>query len=589
MKWLVAYLTGIATSVISGVFLGFFFNGLNKEMAYISLTIGLLVAILVIRNAKFSSGLEKKDFSFWSVFTICAFSLFSLRAFLWLIFRVKDSIKVLSPNNLGDISLHINFIQYLANGISFWPDNQIYAGEKIHYPIGMDLFNSLLVLAGADLFQSLIWIGLLSSLGTMLALLIWGRSFTLAGFLFSGGFIGFQFFHFFTFQDYQTELAWKSIPLSMFVTQRGLLYALPAGLLLLSSWRERYFNSKKKSDSTRACCSTPLPFWIEILLYSSMPIFHIHTFIFFSFLLGIWVLFIPKDKKLSLLKFVLLSIPLATFFMLLLIDFSKTSSMIYLKWGWMQEKENFFRFWLLNFGMFLPLVTLLLLEIPYIPGVSKKESNNLSEQFKQNRMFTIPAVFLFVLFCNVMMAPWAWDNCKLLIWAYLILLPYLWENLISTWNIFCKYWICFILFFSGFVCICGGFNSAAGHEIFRYSEVTEVNQAIKNLPIENRFAAFPAYNHPLIFCGRKVVLGYPGWIWSHGYKLEPHNKKLKKLMLGEDGWQNAAKELGVRYIYWGYRENEEYKNSKRPWELTAKKIASGNWGEIFDLTQQTSN
>ena len=67
----------------------------------------------------------------------------------------------------------------------------------------------------------------------------------MAGFLFNGGLAGFEFFQTHQFIDYQAErIAWKSIPLTMFVTQRGLLYAIPAGLLLLLHWRRKYFPSK---------------------------------------------------------------------------------------------------------------------------------------------------------------------------------------------------------------------------------------------------------------------------------------------------------------------------------------------------------
>jgi hypothetical protein len=65
---------------------------------------------------------------------------------------------------------------------------------------------------------------------------------TNAGFLFNGGIAGFQFFDTHKFLDYQGDkaIAWKSIALSMFVTQRGLLYAIPAGVLLLWHWRETF-------------------------------------------------------------------------------------------------------------------------------------------------------------------------------------------------------------------------------------------------------------------------------------------------------------------------------------------------------------
>ena len=64
----------------------------------------------------------------------------------------------------------------------------------------------------------------------------------------------------------------------MFVTQRGLLYAIPAGLLLLWQWRARH-----GSDSERE--KRLLPVWAEYILDPTMPLFHIHTFIALSIVL----------------------------------------------------------------------------------------------------------------------------------------------------------------------------------------------------------------------------------------------------------------------------------------------------------------
>ena len=41
---------------------------------------------------------------------------FGLRAFCWLVFVNGDSIYVLSPNNLGDLPLHLTYIRYFAKG-----------------------------------------------------------------------------------------------------------------------------------------------------------------------------------------------------------------------------------------------------------------------------------------------------------------------------------------------------------------------------------------------------------------------------------------------------------------------------------------
>src|SRR4029453_13901103 len=96
----------------------------------------------------------------------------------------------------------------------------------------------------------LVWVGLLASLAIFYGFYRWGGTFAVAGFLFNGGIAGFQFLKTFKFLDYQgtaadiahKPIAWKSIALSMLVTQRGWLYAIPAGLVLLWQWRERFFS-----------------------------------------------------------------------------------------------------------------------------------------------------------------------------------------------------------------------------------------------------------------------------------------------------------------------------------------------------------
>jgi hypothetical protein len=104
------------------------------------------------------------------------------------------------------------------------------------------------------------------------------------------------------------------------------------------------------------------------------------------------------------------------------------------------------------------------------------------------------------------------------------------------------------------------------------------------MPLEARFAAWPTFNHPLLLDGRKVVMGYPGHLWTQGF--EDYGKTedlLKKLMQGGPNWRDLARTLQVRYIFWGKDEKKNYASSQRPWEKTAALAASGTWGAIYDL------
>jgi len=573
MRWLAASLAVVCASVLTAVALAFAFGRLTPAVAVVSLCGGLGVGLLALASTR---GAEKKRSlpGGWEWLPIIVFVLFSLRAFCWLIFADDDAIKVLSPNNLGDMALHLTYINYLANGARFWPDEPIFPGHPLHYPVGTDLFNSLLVLCNMDIYRGLIWAGLAGCAATGLALYEWGGAFALAGFLFNGGASGFAFFHTWIIKDYQEDHAWKSIPLAMFVTQRGLLYALPAGLLLLVSWRDRFFRGKPGR----------IPLWLEVLLYSSMPLFHVHTFIFLSLLLGCWFATGIASRR-AVIELVAWSVLPATALVGFVCGFSGGGAMIHLvdltnAGPWTQGNENFFTYWFGNFGI-LPVLTLLLAGV-----LARSLERGKRTGDPEAAAFVFPSLAIFLFACVVILAPWDWDNIKLLLWCYLAVLPFLWRNLLAQWPPAARAPICFALFFSGFISLFGGIDqSHKGYELAKRSELDGTKNAVRARPIDEIFAGSPAYNHPLLLLGRKMVMGYPGHLWSHGYDYQAREKKLGQLMMGDAKWREIAASLNVRYLFWGEKEEAEgdegYAGSRQPWK--EREIAEGEWGKIYDL------
>jgi len=598
-----------------------------------------------------------------------------VRSFCWLLYIDGSEWKIQSPNNLGDLSLHITWIRNFASGVPLWPDNPIYAFSKLRYPAGIDLFNALLCLVHVDLIPGLVWTGLLASLATFYAFFRWGGTFAVAGFLFNGGIAGFQFFKTFKFLDYQgtaadvahKAIAWKSIALSMFVTQRGWLYAIPAALILLWQWREKYFrgnavptenlsvqDAAAEADPTKESVKTddseprstdaiddagqatavnprgrsgPLPFWVELSLYAIMPLFHVHTFIALTIVLLIALFFerltLPKIfsnapiRKHAAKLLGAAFIP-ATFFVWLVTDHFRAKSL--LKWhpGWVQDSPDFsapffrlgpanfpidaphlwlarktwngviapfFQFWLTNFGLWV-LLTLALVALCI--WRAWKSGWRWGKTPPANIAFVLPAVVIFGFGYFVQTAPWDWDNLKLMVWGYFLILPFLWSDLLARWAFPERAITCIALFASGFVTLLGGLT--AGHPGFGLIErarLDGIGNAIQSLPVEARFAAWPTYNHPLLLEGRKVVLGYPGHLWTQGFDYNDANNKLTALMRGAPNWREAAKSLGVRYIFWGRDETANYQGSSRPWETTAPRVASGDWGAIYDLAPES--
>jgi hypothetical protein len=568
MKSVAACLVAVCVSVVASVILAFAVGVLIPAVAPWSLGLGIAAGFLLLREPSAETGSRVRDLDPWEWVVIVCFALFSLRAFLWLAFTNGDEIKFISTNNLGDLSLHLTYINYLANGAPFWPENPIFAGVKLHYPLGVDLFNSLLVLSGMDVYRSLVWVGLVASLLTGVALYRWGGAFTLAGFLFNGGLIGFKFLRTLHFADYQDEVAWKSIPLALFVTQRGLLYAIPAGLLLLWSWRRKFF----PDDNDGAKWN--LPAWAEVLLYASMPLFHLHTFIFLSLLLAYWLVTESKLRKKISVLLACAFVP-GTVAVTLVTGLMQSKSAIWWLPGWMQGDENFFVFWFTNFGILPLLVGWLCV------GLIRRRDDDSS---RVAGAFVFPALLVFLLACFVMFAKWEWDNTKLMIWSYLVILPWLWSRLVERQSFPVRCVLCVALFFSGFVSLVGGIDGThGGYALAKRSELDSITGPVRDIPLSETFATFPTYNHPLLLLGRKVVAGYEGHLSSHGIDYGQQVASLKSLMMGEPDWEKNARSLGARYLFWGEREREEYKESREPWKRDRNVIAQGTWGEIYDL------
>jgi hypothetical protein len=571
MRFLAAPLYGASSAVVLAIFLAMTRDGLNASIARASLGVGALVAGLALWQGRHTA-IRRRSLSFWEWACIVLFALFSLRAFLWLIFRDDDAIKVLSPNNLGDMSLHLTYINYLANGAAFWPDNPIHSHSKLTYPVGADLFNSLLTLLDVDVVRGLIWVGLAGCLLTGAALWRWGGAFALAGFLCNGGLLGFDFLRRWELLDYQTdsswpegfpEIGWKSIPLALFVTQRGFLFALPAGLLLLTSWRQRFFRGDPGGSH--------LPFCGEVLLYASMPVFHLHTFLFLSFVLGVWFL-VHKGARVQLALLAGAALVPASALVFLVTGMFKSASVVGLHPGWMQDGQNFFLFWFSNFGVLPVLVGALCF-------VLVRQWRGLWPA-----ALVFPAIGIFLLCCVVKFAPWEWDNTKLMIWSYLAILPALWTHLISRWPQALRACTCVLLFFSGCISLLGGLNAPDhGYSIATRSELDGVASAIRRIPVAERFAGYPTYNHPLLLLGRPMALGYSGHVWSHGLDFVQPRIRVDALLYGKPEWRRCAQELAVRFVFWGREEREHYLNSTQPWRSEATLVAAGEWGEIYDL------
>jgi hypothetical protein len=280
---------------------------------------------------------------------------------------------------------------------------------------------------------------------------------------------------------------------------------------------------------------------------------------------------------------------------------------VHLKPGWLQEDDGFVEFWFGNFGV-LPLCTAALVLLIFWKiefrlasperkrwSVSRFRFRLIKRDWRDNSVrtaaaFVIPAIFLFLLACIVMFAPWEWDNTKIMVWSYLALLPFLWQYVVKPLPRLARATLCILLFFSGFVSLWGGIDlSHTGWPIVNRQELHDVELATRDLPVNETFAAYPDLNHPLLLSGCKLVEGFEGHLHSHGIEYRPRLRQLNVLLSGQTDWRQIADELHVRYLFWGELEQRHYPQSLAPWRQQCTAVAHGEWGTIYDLNPQPTS
>src|SRR4029077_5841885 len=113
--------------------------------------------------------------------------------------------------------------------------------------------------------------------------------------------------------------------------------------------------------------------------------------------------------------------------------------------------KPFLIFWVLNFELWVPIVLTL-----FSLALWRVRETGMPRKITPTAAFLFSALTIFLLVYLVRLAPWGWDNMKVLIWAYFIVLPILWRDLIAKWPIIARIAVCVALFGSGFISLFGG-------------------------------------------------------------------------------------------------------------------------------------
>jgi hypothetical protein len=554
--WITAGVVFASVAIGCSVFFAWMAGSLTPTVGILGLSAGAVAGALSLRSLV-RSGLaaDRQSWGLWDGLALAAFAAASIRQFGWILFERDGALLTLLPYNYGDLPLHWTYVQHLAAGAPFWPETPILAHERLRYPFGVDLLTAVFVQLGPGMRVLLPVMGLAGAALAALWLRRWGGAFAVAGFLFAGGLAGLQALLTGQVTDYQSAVAWKSLFLALFVPQRGFLLALPAGLLLLWSWRRRFVREGEP----------PLPAWVEGVVWGALPLVHLHTFAFVSLVFAAWAVAGGRLRA-GLAPFAWAVLP-AVWATWQVTDRFSAASLVGFRPGWMIGGEGPLVFLALNFGLLLPVALAAL-------WVAARERG-------QGLVLLGPPLLVFALLFVVKLAPWEWDNTKVMLWCYVALLPPVFDLALARFRPPWRAATLVALFFSGAVSVLGASRGDGPRlEVLDRAEYEGVCAALRGVAT-GRIASAPTFNHPVALCGRPIVAGYAGHLWSHGLDARATEAGLKRLMRGEPGWREAARGIDASHVYWGPREAAAFPDSSRPWAASGPPAASGPWGALY--------
>jgi hypothetical protein len=196
--------------------------------------------------------------------------------------------------------------------------------------------------------------------------------------------------------------------------------------------------------------------------------------------------------------------------------------------GWDRGEQNALLFWLKNTGAFMPLLIL---------AFVWRDRNGNRLISKQLALYYVPFVLCFIVPNVLRMAPWIWDNIKILFYWYVASCSLVALVLMRIWRGRRAAKICAIV-------LIVSMTLAGSLDIFRvasgWSEFQELNKdevAIANLierttPPDALILHAAVHDNPVVLTGRRSLMGYPGHVWTHGVDVGNREEEIKEIYAG---------------------------------------------------------
>jgi hypothetical protein len=202
--------------------------------------------------------------------------------------------------------------------------------------------------------------------------------------------------------------------------------------------------------------------------------------------------------------------------------------------GWDRGETNPVWFWLKNTGLLFPLIALGI--YLFLRRKGEAEASRESTSIKLWLFYT-PFLFFFIVANVTKLAPWEWDNIKVLIYWFVGSLPFVALALVWAWNrggwLKAMAAICFgVLILSGALDVWRTLTGQVKTQVFDADAVRIAEMIRGRTPADALFLNAPTYNTAVALTGRRSLMRYPGHLMSHGIEYRDREADVKKMYEG---------------------------------------------------------
>ncbi|MBV9791028.1 MAG: hypothetical protein JOZ51_22730 [Chloroflexi bacterium] len=361
----------------------------------------------------------------------------------------------------------------------------------------------------------------------------------------------------------QANFRWENMYFAFIMPQRGYLYGMPLGLLCLTLLLIGVEQSAARWFGLAGIVAALLPLaHLSTLLSLAL----ITPFLFLLFPSRWWLLFFGV--------WVLLAVP-----QLYIQQGGErgATAALRLQIGWIAKPDAWLWFWLKNLGAFLPLLLVALTQPDLLP--------------KRVWLFLWGFMPAFAIANLVVFQPWDWDNHKVLVYWFLAVSILVAALLMQTWRrqrspVVRGLLVVVVLTMtlSGLLINLHQLLGRSRYQLANTEEIALAELVLTQTPADAVFAVGIQNNHPVpMLTGRRVVMSYPGWLWTHGIDVTERERDLREIYAFGERATALIEQYGVDYVVIGPGERNELAANVAAFQSRYPVMISTPNYQVFDV------